>query len=163
MEGAPAPGIPASRMEGEEHRIFVDLLGREQGDDPYAIKKELWATMDSNVYVYRNEQGLTEALKKVRELRARYSKVRVEDKSKNFNTNLTGTLEVGNLLDVAEAVVTSALLRKESRGGHARKDFPKRDDVNFLKHSMVYYTPEGPRVEYLPVVITKWAPMERKY
>jgi len=99
----------------------------------------------------------------VKELRARYARVKVEDKSKNFNTNLTGTLEVGNLLEVAEAVVTSALLRKESRGGHARKDYPKRDDVNFLKHSIVYYTPEGPKVEYMPVVITKWAPMERKY
>ena len=162
-EGAKPSGIASERMEAEEKRIFVDLLGREQGDDPYAIKKELWSTMDSNVYVYRNEQGLSEALRKVKELRARFSKVRVEDKSRNFNTNLTGTLEVGNLLDVAEAVVTSALLRKESRGGHSRKDFPKRDDVNFLKHSMVYYTPEGPRVEYMPVVITKWAPMERKY
>ena len=163
MGGATALGIPAKRLEAEEHRVFVDLLGREQGEDPYAIKKELWSAMDSNVYVYRTEDGLTEALKKVKELRARYARVKVEDKSKNFNTNLTGTLEVGNLLEVAEAVVTSALLRKESRGGHARKDYPKRDDVNFLKHSIVYYTPEGPKVEYMPVVITKWAPMERKY
>jgi succinate dehydrogenase / fumarate reductase flavoprotein subunit len=163
MGGAPPASIPGAKLEAEEHRIFVDLLGREQGEDPYAIKKELWAAMDGNVYVYRNEEGLSQALRKVRELRGRFARARVEDKSKNFNTNLSGTLEVGNLLDVAEAVVTSALLRKESRGGHARTDFPKRDDVNFLKHSVIYYTPEGPKVEYLPVVITRWAPAERKY
>jgi succinate dehydrogenase / fumarate reductase flavoprotein subunit len=156
-------GIPREKLEAEEKRIFTDILGREGGEDPYDIKKELWATMDRNVYVFRNELGLTEALKKVKELKSRYANVRVQDKSRSFNTNLTGTLEVGNLLEIAEAVVTCAVLRKESRGAHSRTDFPKRDDANFLKHSLAYYTPEGPRVEYLPVTVTKWAPQERKY
>ena len=163
MNGAPAAELPRARVEAEEKRIFNDLLGREHGEDPYTIKKELLSTMDQNMYVFRNEAGMTTALKKVRELKARYHNVRVVDKSSKFNTNLTGTLEVGNLLDVAEAVVVCGLMRKESRGAHSRKDFLKRDDINFLKHSLAYYTPEGPMVEYQPVVITRWAPAERKY
>lgn len=163
MEGAHESSFPRGKVEAEEKRLFSDLLGREGDEDPYVIKKELWSVMDNNMYVFRDEKGMTEALKKVKELKARYSRVRVEDKSKNFNTNLTGTLEVGNVLDVAEAIITCGLLRKESRGAHARTDFPKRDDVNFLKHSLAYHTPDGPRVEYLPVVITKWPPQERKY
>ncbi|MEM3185142.1 MAG: succinate dehydrogenase/fumarate reductase flavoprotein subunit [Conexivisphaerales archaeon] len=155
--------ISQALLQREERRIFDEILGKEAGEDPYELKKELWETMDEYVYVFRDEKGLTQALHKIRELKDRARSVRVQDRSRNFNTNLTGTLETLNLIQLAEVVVNAALLRKESRGAHARVDYPTRDDVNFLKHSLSYNAVDGPRVEYIPVKITKWQPQERKY
>ena len=87
----------------------------------------------------------------------------LEDQSRIFNTELIAALELGNMLDVAEAVANTARLRKESRGAHTRTDYKTRDDKEFLTHSVVRFTPEGPRVEYKPVTITRWQPEERKY
>jgi succinate dehydrogenase/fumarate reductase flavoprotein subunit len=89
--------------------------------------------------------------------------VALDDRDRAFNTELLTALELGNMLDVAEAVVRSGLERRESRGSHTRKDFPDRDDERFLKHSLALSTPEGPRIEYGDVSITKWPPAERKY
>jgi succinate dehydrogenase/fumarate reductase flavoprotein subunit len=87
----------------------------------------------------------------------------LDDHSQLFNTELTAALELDFMLDVAEAVAHSALLRRESRGSHTRTDFPKRDDANFLQHSLAYHTPGGSRIEYLPVTLTRWPLEERKY
>lgn len=87
----------------------------------------------------------------------------MQDRSRIFNSNLIGALETFNMVLLAEVVVNAALLRKESRGAHSRLDYPKRDDANFLKHSLSYFTNNGPRVEYMPVKVTKWIPQERRY
>jgi succinate dehydrogenase / fumarate reductase flavoprotein subunit len=105
------------------------------------------------------------ALPKVRELKARYRNVAVADQGTVFNTDLLEAREVGYLLDCAETTVVAALNRRESRGAHAREDYPDRDDVNFLSHTLAYRTetPGAPELRYKPVVITEFEPKERKY
>ena len=100
---------------------------------------------------------------KIAECRTRYAGVGVSDKGKQFNTELLEALELENLIDLAECTVASALARRESRGAHAREDFPKRDDAQFLKHTFAVKTPAGVSLDYKPVVITKFQPQERKY
>jgi fumarate reductase flavoprotein subunit len=101
--------------------------------------------------------------KTLRELRGRFARIGLSDRDAVFNTELLAALELDSMLDVAEAVAGSALLREESRGSHTRTDFPKRDDARFLKHTLAYRTSDGPRIDYLPVTITRWPPEERKY
>jgi succinate dehydrogenase / fumarate reductase flavoprotein subunit len=157
------------RQEEVEERLNGDsqtlerLLSREGTENPYSLRRELWQTMDTYVYVYRDEKGLTTAMNKLIELRKRWEQTRIEDKGKVFNTNLRDVLEIGNMIELAQAVVAGALWRRESRGAHARIEFPKRDDANFLKHTIAYRTPGGPRLSTAPVQITKWQPMERSY
>ena len=154
------PSVKA--IEEEEKRI--SSLFKEKGDESaYEIKTELNQTMDKNLWIFRDENGLLEAVKKIKELKDRYTKVSIEDKSKAFNTDLTFAIEVGYMLDLAEVVAIGALKRKESRGAHYRTDYPKRDDSNWLKHTLAYYTKDGPEFDYIPVTITKWEPVERKY
>lgn len=144
-------------------RFLERLLSGEGTENPYSLRKELWKTMDTYVYVYREEKGLVTAMNKLKELRERYSQVHVEDKGRIFNTNLRDTLEIGNMIELAQVVVAGALWRKESRGAHARVEFPKRDDANFMKHTIAYRTDDQPKLSSSPVKITKWQPMERKY
>lgn len=124
--------------------------------------------MDANVMVFRTEQTIKTAVEKIGELRERYLNVSIQDKGKRFNTDLLEAVELGNLLDLAEVMAVSALARKESRGGHYREDFPNRDDVNFMRHTMAYREvgadgTESIRLDYKPVVQTRYQPMERKY
>jgi succinate dehydrogenase / fumarate reductase flavoprotein subunit len=140
-----------------------------------AIRQELQATMDINAQVYRTEGSLKQALADLESLKARYANVSVQDKGKRFNTDLLEAIELGFLLDLAEVIVLGALERKESRGGHFREDYTHRDDVNFMRHTMAYreplapdeQTPGGPgyrvRLDYKPVVQTRYEPMERHY
>ena len=128
------------------------------------IRQELQATMDINAQVYRTEGSLKQALADLEGLQARYKNVSVQDKGKRFNTDLLEAIELGFLLDLAECLVTSALARNESRGGHFREDYPTRDDVNFMRHTMAYRQEDGTiRLDYKPVVETRYKPMERKY
>jgi len=157
------PSLDLSEGKKEEDYLFGELLKRDRGEDPYEIRRELTDIMDKYFYVFREESGMTEGLKKIRQLKKKYEKVAIADKSSVYNTDLTFTLETGFMLDVAEVIAVSALMRKESRGAHARLDYPKRDDTNYLKHTLAYYTPEGPRIEYIPVRILYWKPIERKY
>jgi succinate dehydrogenase / fumarate reductase flavoprotein subunit len=106
---------------------------------------------------------MSAGLKKIKDLKQRFEKIAITDRSSVYNTNLINAMEVENLLDLAEILVTAALVREESRGGHARYDFPDRNDENWLKHTLVTYSPEGPKLSYKPVSITKWKPVERKY
>ena len=166
-ERAPEPVMTPTLSKAaasEESRIFDGLLHRETGaESPYDIRRELWRLMDDNVYVMRHESGLMEAARKIRELKERYTAIRIEDKGRIYNVNLRDALELGFMLDIAEIIVVGALARKESRGAHYRLDYPRRDDENWLKHTLAIYTPEGPRLEYIPVRITRWRPEERKY
>ncbi|MCF8611744.1 succinate dehydrogenase flavoprotein subunit [Gordonia sp. HY285] len=140
----------------------------EHGNERVAdIRTELQQLMDNNASVFRTEETLTTALDGVRALKERYNHVRVHDKGKRFNTDLLEAVELGFLLEMAEVTVAGAINRKESRGGHAREDFPKRDDENFLVHTMAYKKGLGLladiELDYKPVVQTRYEPMERKY
>ena len=146
----------------EEKRIY-DGIFRGRGEvNPYEIRKELTDTMDSKAYVFRKEQDLAEGLKKVKELKILAWK-HVDDQAKEYNTNFINVMEIDSMLRTAEVVFIGALNRRESRGAHARIDYPKRDDVNFLKHTLAYFVYDGPKVAWHPVTFTHYAPVERKY
>jgi succinate dehydrogenase / fumarate reductase flavoprotein subunit len=148
----------------EYARQQFDAIRNAQGDEKvFDIAREMKTIMTDNVGVFRTEQGMTEALEKVRELQARLKHASLADKGKIFNTEMINTWEVGNLLDLAEVTAVSALARTESRGGHAREDYPNRDDVNWLKHSLAWVEDGKIRLSYKPVTITKWQPKERVY
>jgi succinate dehydrogenase / fumarate reductase, flavoprotein subunit len=129
----------------------------------YTIGNEMKAIMFDEVGVFRIQAGMEKALDKVHELQERLKHVRTPDKGKPFNTELMNIWELGNLLDLAEVTTVSALARLESRGGHAREDYPKRDDVNWLKHTLAWVENGKIRLGYKPVVITKYQPKERVY
>ncbi len=155
---------PKEKVESEFKRVFEDTLGKNGKENPYHLRQELRKLMDENMGVYRTGENMAKALEKVRELKKRFKNVFVKDKAKVYNTNLINTLETENLLDLAEALITAGLAREESRGGHSRRDFTKRDDEKWLKHSLVFYKKDGaPDLGYKPVTITKWKPVERKY
>jgi succinate dehydrogenase / fumarate reductase flavoprotein subunit len=148
----------------EEARIFDGLLKRETAtEDVYAIKAKLKEVMDRSVYVFREEAGLADAVREVRELRRRFGGVRATDGGRQFNYNLQDVLEVGVMLELAEVVAVGALNRRESRGGHSRLDYPQRDDANWLKHTLASRAEAGPSFSFAPVRITMWKPVERKY
>ncbi len=138
--------------------------GRERVAD---IRTELQNSMDVNAAVYRTEATLKQALDDVRLLKERYSRISVQDKGQRFNTDLLEAVELGFLLDLAEVLVVGALTRTESRGGHAREDYPDRDDANWMRHTMAYKQGKeltaDIRLDYKPVVQTRYQPMERKY
>lgn len=158
------PENPESLVVGQ-----IERLRSSTGTERVAeIRRELQDTMDANVMVFRTEQTIKTAVEKIAELRARYRNVAIQDKGKRFNTDLLEAVELGNLLDLAEVMAVSALARKESRGGHYREDYPHRDDINFMRHTMAYREvgadgSETVRLDYKPVVQTRYQPMERKY
>jgi succinate dehydrogenase / fumarate reductase, flavoprotein subunit len=154
--------IPERQIIEEEKRIY-DRIFRGKGEvNPYEVRKELTDTMDTKAHVFRNEQGLLEGLNKVRDLKALAWK-HVDDQEKEYNTNYINVMEIDSMLRTAEIVLVGALNRHESRGAHARADYLNRDDVNFLKHTLAYYTIEGPKMAWHPVTLTRYAPVERKY
>jgi len=153
--------------KAEERRAkkeIEELLRKEGTENINTIRTEMAQTMWDKVGIFREEKPMQEAIEKIKELKERYKKnLAVGDSGKLFNTALINYLELGNLLDLAEIIAITAEMRKESRGAHARRDYPNRDDENFLKHSLAYYTEDGPKIEYIDVKITKYQPQERKY
>ena len=152
----------------------MGLLGKMEsakGSERVAtLRRELQETMDKNAQVFRTEETLNEALDKITELRARYENIGIQDRGKRFNTDLLEAIELGFLLDLAEVTVVTCRERRESRGAHLREDFPDRDDKKFMLHSMAYISPKPDRttktrvrVDWKPVTITNYQPMERKY
>ncbi len=120
--------------------------------------------METGAGIYRTEASLRQTDQTLAALQGRYGNLQIDDRSNCYNTELITALELRNMLDVAGAVLHSALERKESRGSHQRTDHPQRDDAAYLKHSLAYRQDDGkPRIEYLDVVITKWPPAERLY
>ncbi len=144
---------------------MLDRLRNSNGTEKVAVlRREMQETMDMNAQVYRNEETLTQALGDVRALKERYKNVAIQDKGYRYNTDLLEAIELGFLLDLAEVLAHAALNRKESRGGHAREDYPNRDDANFMMHSMSYRHEDGSiGLDFKPVTITRYQPMERKY
>ena len=167
VDFVPLPDDPAKTV-----RDMVEQARSANGPERLAsLRKELQEEMDRNAQVFRTDKSLKSVAKTIHSLRERYKKIGIHDRGQRYNTDLLEAIELGFLLDIAEVVVASALNRKESRGGHMRDDFPDRDDTNFLKHTMAYLTgdPKSANVEdhitidWKPVVITNYPPMERKY
>jgi succinate dehydrogenase / fumarate reductase flavoprotein subunit len=145
-------------------RQQLDTLLHNQGNERLSdLAREMKSVMFDHVGIFRTGQGMQQALSKVRELKERFKHVQVEDHGKVFNTNLINTWELGNLLDLAEMITVCAINRTESRGAHARDDFPKRDDTHWLKHTLSWAQEGEIRISYKPVVMTKYQPKERVY
>ncbi len=144
----------------EEINAIFTSPGTESIND---IRNTLKENMMSNCGVFRGKEGLEKGLKKVRELKRKHKKGKITDKGKIFNNELIEVLELGHMLEFSEVILKGAIARKESRGAHSRTDFPKRDDQNWLKHTLAYLTKNGIDLKYKPVTITKYQPEERKY
>jgi succinate dehydrogenase / fumarate reductase flavoprotein subunit len=163
----PLPEDPTAYVRG-----MMDGLRSGTGTERIAaIRKELQDEMDKNAQVFRTDESLAKVTETIHGLRERYRNIVVQDKGKRFNTDLLEAVELGFLLDLAEVVVFSARNRQESRGGHMRDDYPKRDDENYMKHTMAYLSGDPHssdaadhiRLDWKPVVVTRYEPMERKY
>jgi succinate dehydrogenase / fumarate reductase flavoprotein subunit len=163
----PLPKNPAAFVLG-----LVEELRNSNGTERIAaLRKELQDEMDKNAQVFRTDESLAKVTETIHKLRGRYKNVSIQDKGRRFNTDLLEAIELGFLLDLAEVVVFSARNRKESRGGHQRDDFPKRDDAEYMKHTMAYLTGDPHSadaadhisLDWKPVVVTNYQPMERKY
>jgi succinate dehydrogenase / fumarate reductase flavoprotein subunit len=166
-EFLPLPEDPAANV-----RSMLEQLRASSGTERVsALRKELQEEMDKNAQVFRTDESLARVTETIHTLRNRFMNVSVQDKGKRFNTDLLEAVELGFLLDLAEVVVYSARNRKESRGGHMRDDYPKRDDENYMQHTMAYLTGDPHSsladdhitLDWKPVVITRYQPMERKY
>jgi succinate dehydrogenase / fumarate reductase flavoprotein subunit len=159
-----AKHVPVPKNAVEETVALLDHMRNATGTEKVAVlRKELQDTMDLNAQVYRTEESLNEALAKIAELRKRYENVQVQDKGMRFNTDLLEAVELGFLLDLAEVLVVTAKERRESRGGHFREDYPERNDDKFMVHSMAYKKGSKIKIDWKPVTITNYQPMERKY
>ena len=164
MTQPPVGSNPVSALvKAEETRVFDGLLKREGGENLADVRRDMQHTMDESVGIYRSGDVLETAVAHLRDLRKQWDRVGVRDKDPFFNTELTATIELDCMLELAEVIASAAVLRKESRGAHSRTDYPKRDDANFLTHSMARRTAAGPQFDGLAVRITKWQPAARVY
>jgi len=160
----PSSSALVALAKDEQQRLDRQFLKKDGGKEKIAtLRQGMQKAMEDGAGIYRDEQSMQQACNTLRTLRERFNNVIIEDRGSTFNTEVMNALELDFMLDVAETIANSALKRKESRGSHTRTDFPKRDDENFLKHTLAYRTADGPRIEYLPVTITRWPPEERKY
>ena len=160
-----APELPAQAESGVVGLVEAlrSSVSSTRTESVAALRRELQETMDRNVQVFRTADSLAEATAVIASVKARYADVTIHDRGLKYNTDLLEAIELGFLIDLAQVAVTGALARQESRGGHYREDFPTRDDEKFMKHTMAYSTPDGVRLDYKPVVVTRYQPMERKY
>jgi succinate dehydrogenase / fumarate reductase flavoprotein subunit len=164
---APWVDLPPAPQAGVV-ALLEGVLGRTEGERVATIRTALQETMDRNAQVYRTEASLKQAESDIAALKERYRRVVVQDKGRRFNTDLLEAVELGFLLDLAEVLVVSARARGESRGGHFREDYQHRDDVNFMRHTMAYREVDANgtvavRLDYKPVVVTRYQPMERTF
>ncbi len=162
---AEAPELPDDPAAGVVRQVEA-LRATVSGDGKESVavlRRELQETMDRNVQVFRTADSLAEAAGVISAVKARFADIAIHDRGQRYNTDLLEAIELGFLIELAEVTVAGAAAREESRGGHYREDFPTRDDEKFMVHTMAYGTDEGIRLDYKPVVITKYQPMERKY
>ena len=162
LEGADWPDLVTDAQEKSLLRIN-GILNRNSGEKAVHIRNALQELMTERCSVFRDEKGLREALERINELKQRCETVIVDDHGKAFNTDLMDALELESLLGLAEAILVSAEARKESRGAHFREDYPERDDVNWLQHTLIRKTDEGRLISYKPVTITRFEPKARTY
>ena len=163
VKGVKAVTLPETACQRDMDYV-KELFNRpDKGENRAAMRQELGETMRAKVGIFRTPDALKEAWDKIRELKERYPRLNVRHTGEVYNTELLGALELGFSLDLVEAMTVGALAREESRGAHTRRDFPDRDDEKWLKHTMAHWTPEGPRLDYAPVSITRWQPERRVY
>jgi succinate dehydrogenase / fumarate reductase flavoprotein subunit len=162
VQTADMPRASADFAKKEAARIS-DLMSREGKENIGRVMARMQEVMMEKASVFRLAAGLTEALDEIRELQKCYRNISLQDKGSCFNRNLLDALELGHMLDLAEVIAMGALHREESRGAHCREDFPDRDDVIFLAHTLVRHTDDVPRIFEKPVTITRFQPKERKY
>lgn len=157
--------INIEQLTKQTFEPFLKLLNRHDGtENPALIRQELGILMETHIGIYRSQQDCQQAIKKIQQLKQRYQHVKITDHSLIFNTDWVTVIELGFLLDVAEAMIYSANARTESRGSHQRLDFSERNDQQFLQHTLVYYnTKQSPDISYAPVIITKSQPAQRVY
>ena len=160
----PDTSVSPAHFSDAEARL-ESVMGRPaNGNDATSkLRLEMGETMNEHLAVFRTEEGMQAALGSVLKLKDRYQKLPVVHKGHVYNTDLLFHLELGYMLDIAETVAVSGLARKESRGAHFRRDMPERNDANWLKHTLVTYSDDGPQVDYLPVTMTRWEPQQRAY
>src|SRR5438874_4627386 len=164
--GRPVTATPVDAMVWDEaHRVEVDYLDKKGGDEKIGvIREEMQRDMDAGAGVFRTKQGLEELVEKLGGLRERFERIKIEDSSRTFNTELTSAMELDFMLEVAQAIAVSALAREESRGAHSRRDFPERNDDKFLKHTLAYRRDGArPKLEYEDVRIMNFQPQARSY
>ncbi len=154
--------LPANADERAQH-LVAERMNAQGNEHQGAIRDLLRDEMMAKASVFRDAGRLTQMRESFHEIRERYNRIKLEDRSVRFNTELLELIELGGMIDIAETLVEGALARQESRGAHSREDFPKRNDAQWLKHSLAYKTPEGMELRYKPVTITKFEPRERKY
>lgn len=155
--------LPSDSVISDAEASIFHRFSTSGAENSYALKNELLKTMDTKAGVFRTADELSAGLKTIKDIKQRLPLVKVVDTGRIYNTDLLNALETDNLIELSEVVVSGALARQESRGAHARRDFKTRDDANWLKHTLAYRTSAGPRLEYIPVAITLWNPVERKY
>lgn len=156
--------VPLPDDPGGFAREQLERIRQSKGDERvYQIGQEMKSVMFDHVGVFRTEEGMADALQKVRELKERFKHIHLDDTGQKFNTELLSAWELANLLDIAEVTAASALARKESRGAHAREDYPERDDANWLKHTLAWLKPGNIDLRYKPATITKFQPKKRVY
>jgi fumarate reductase flavoprotein subunit len=166
LEAQPVTANPVDGLlRDETRRVEQDYLYRDRGTEGIAVIREaMQHDMDRHAGVFRTGEGLQELVDDLERYRHRLSRAYIHDRSRVFNTELVQALELDFMLDCASAIATSAVERKESRGAHARRDFPERDDEHYLANTLAYWQPDGPpRIEYRPVRITDWQPQARTY
>ena len=153
-----------SMLRDETRRVEDTYLAKKDGDERIGeIREDMQRSMDEGAGVYRTRGGLAELVERLGSFRERFDKIKLYDSSRTFNTELTAALELDFMLDVAATVAASALAREESRGAHARRDFPERNDEKFLKHTLAYATDGAPRLEYRDVRLGRFEPQARSY
>ena len=151
------------RTLNKRRNWIKELLEKEKGERISPIREKMRTTLSDKVAIFREKKSLTEALSEIEKLKERYKKISLDDKGLRFNSDLHNAIELEGMIDLAEIITKGALNREESRGSHFRLDFPKRDDQKWLKHTMAFYSDEGPKISYKKVDITKYEPKERKY
>ena len=163
VQSAAQPELPVKPDKSDAEMIRA-LMKSSAKETSGTIRAELQESMMENVSVFRQKNSLTAALDKIKQLKARYLNLSIQDKGNCFNRDLLDAIELGHLLDLAEVITRGALNREESRGAHSREDFPERDDKKFLVHTMMRHdAAKGPQVFTKPVAVTKFEPKERKY
>ena len=162
---APLANQTAVDKQASDVVARLEALYKQEGKENWAsIRDEMGQAMEEGCGIYRTQESMQQAVDKIAELKERYKKVKIEDHSHVFNTNALYAIELGYILDVAQAISSSAIERKESRGAHQRLDYTERDDENYLKHTLAFYSPDGtPRIDYSNVTITTSKPAKRVY
>jgi len=161
-QGATKADLPKDALDRGKSKV-ESLLAAKGKESPAAIRDELQQTMMVNCGVFREEKLLKKQLEIIKALQGRFKEIEVGYKGRRFNTELLDAIELGNMLDFVETIVVGGLARTESRGAHHRTDFPKRDDGNWMKHTLAWKTESGIRLDYKPVVVTRFQPEERKF